>query len=171
MEKLFVVVFIVVLIIGFVYSFFSREKIQRYVKDRKGDLVSTERAYPSNSKNRSLRVKYYDKHKNLRQVVYQENGIFSLFGDDEIIEYSKSSPEYKALEIKEKEQDKRAQDFEKCIYRIREGELSVKQEFTNPNRGEYVFLNENKAPNGKYKLGFMNYITVENGIIKDITML
>jgi hypothetical protein len=171
MEKLFIVLMIVAGIVGIVSRFFSREKIHRYVKDKKGNLVSTERAYPSNPKNHSLRVKYYDKHKNLRQVVYQENGLFSLFGDDEIIEYSKNSPEYIEILKKEKDYLNRGKEFVKKYYSVKEGELVIQQEFTQINRNEFVFLNDVKAPNGKYKLGFMNYIIVENGKIKEISMM
>ncbi len=171
MEKFFIIIFIVLGIVGIVSSFFSREKIQRYIKDKKGSLVSTERAYPSNHKNQSLRVKYYDKHENLRQFIYNENGLFSSFGDDEIIEYSKSSPEHLEILQKEKNYLSRGKDFVKKYYFVKEGELIIQQEFTQINRNEFVFLNDIKAPNGKYKLGFMNYIVVENGKIKDITML
>jgi hypothetical protein len=31
--------------------------------------------------------------------------------------------------------------------------------------GENVFMNGEAAPDGKYKLGFMNYINVKNGIV------
>ena len=97
--------------------------------------------------------------------------MLSDFGDDEIIEYSINSPEYRELERKEVLRDKKSQEFEKKYYKIKEGDLYIKQEFTNPNIGEYVFLNQVKAPNDKYKLGFMNYITVENNKIKYITIL
>ena len=60
---------------------------------------------------------------------------------------------------------------EKQFYKIREGELAIKQEYTNPNKGEFVFLNGKVAPNDKYRLGFMNYIIVENGKIKQFSML
>lgn len=32
-----------------------------------------------------------------------------------------------------------------------------------------VFLKNSSAKDGKYKLGFMNYIVVRNGVIEDIT--
>jgi hypothetical protein len=39
------------------------------------------------------------------------------------------------------------------------------QEFMNPSKGDFVFQNDIAAPDGKYRLGFMHYITVEKGLI------
>lgn len=55
-------------------------------------------------------------------------------------------------------------------YKCSEGELIVEQEFYQPNKGESIFLNGVLAPTGKYKIGFMNYLVVEDGKIKDLTM-
>ena len=170
MEKFFIVIFIVLGIVGIVSSFFSRDKIQKYIKEKNGKHIST-KYINGHRGGGSYFIKYYDKHKNIRSVTYYENGMLSDFGDDEIIEYSINSPEYRELERKEVLRDKKAQEFEKKYYKIKEGDLYIKQEFTNPNIGEYVFLNQVKAPNDKYKLGFMNYITVENNKIKYITIL
>lgn len=171
MEKLFAVIIVVIGIIGIATPFFSRNKVQRYIKDRKGNLVSTERVSTLNHKNQSLRVKYYDKHENLRQFIYHENGLFSFFGDDEIIKYSTSSPEYLQILNNEKDYLNRGREFDKVYYTVNEGEFAIQQEFTQINKNEFAFLNGVEAPSGKYKLGFMNYITVENGKIKDISMI
>jgi hypothetical protein len=41
-----------------------------------------------------------------------------------------------------------------------------KEENTSPSKGDMVYTEENtKAPDAKYKLGFMHHITVENGRI------
>lgn len=169
MEKLLIVLLIVFGIVNFVYSFFSGNKIQQYIQRRGGEHVSTDTNYFSKGSNKD--VKYYDKHGNLRTVTYYENGLFSSFGDDEIIEYSTNSPEYRKIEKQERKAEKKNWEHEKCFYTIKEGELAIKQEFTNPNKGEYVFLNGKVAPNDKYRLGFMNYIIVENGKIKQFSML
>lgn len=171
MEKLLIVLFIVLGVVGVVSTFFSREKIQRYIQSRGGKHVSTICENKHQTRNKFYIIKYYDKHNNLRTVTYHSNGLFSNFDQDIIIEYSTSSPEYFEYQKQLHESDKRAKEFEEFIYQVKEGELYIKQEFTNPNKGEYVYLNGNKAPNGSYKLGFMNYITVENGKITDISVI
>ncbi len=55
-------------------------------------------------------------------------------------------------------------------YKCQEGELVIEQEYYQPNKGELAFLNGLKAPDGKYKVGFMNCITIENGRVKELTM-
>lgn len=57
-------------------------------------------------------------------------------------------------------------------FRIKEGILVVELAFRNaiPRLEDPVFLNGQTAPNGKYKIGFMDYILVENGKIVDILM-
>lgn len=54
-------------------------------------------------------------------------------------------------------------------YNCEDGTLTIEQEFQNPNVGEKVFLNGKPAPFGKYKLGFMSHIFVDNGIINKIS--
>lgn len=51
-------------------------------------------------------------------------------------------------------------------YNSNKGKIIVEQgEFENPVEGDYVFQNENVAPDGKYRLGFMRHIVVKNGRI------
>ena len=38
-------------------------------------------------------------------------------------------------------------------------------EFREPSIGNFVIKENEKAPDGRYRLGFMKHITVENGII------
>ncbi len=54
-------------------------------------------------------------------------------------------------------------------YNCEDGILTIEQEFQNPNVGEKVFLNKKPAPFGKYKLGFMSHIFVDNGIVETIS--
>lgn len=53
----------------------------------------------------------------------------------------------------------------KVEYKCKEGILAVYQQFHYPNKGEKAFLNNTKAPDGKYKIGLMNYITISEGRI------
>ena len=169
MDKLLVVGILVFGIISLVAPFFRGNQVQKYIQSKGGQHVSTDSDFFSN--NKAQIVKYYDRHKNLRSVTFYDNGLFSSFGDDQIIEYSTNSPEYRKLELKARKIEKLNEQYEKVFYAINEGELAIKQEFTNPNIGEFVFLNGRIAPNGKYKLGFMNHITVEDGKVKHLTML
>jgi uncharacterized membrane protein YhaH (DUF805 family) len=50
------------------------------------------------------------------------------------------------------------------------GELIIEQEFSQPNIGERAFMNGKVADPDRYKIGFMNYIHIENGRIKRISM-
>ena len=50
-------------------------------------------------------------------------------------------------------------------YETEDGEIIIEQELHRPNIGEKVFLNGQVAPNGRYKIGFMSNIEVENGVI------
>ena len=53
---------------------------------------------------------------------------------------------------------------EDMIYKIADGELVVRAETNGKERIFKVFLNGVPAPNNKYKLGFLEYIKVKNGI-------
>jgi hypothetical protein len=51
-------------------------------------------------------------------------------------------------------------------YNSDKGEIVIEtEEYLNPSKGDFVFQNGNVAPDGKYKLGFMWYIVIENGKI------
>jgi hypothetical protein len=54
-------------------------------------------------------------------------------------------------------------------YTCEDGTLTIEQEFQNPNIGEKVFINDKPASFGKYKLGFMSHIFVNDGVIENIT--
>lgn len=44
------------------------------------------------------------------------------------------------------------------------GKIVVEQEqYFPPLKGDFVFQNDNLAPDGKYRLGFMKYITIKDG--------
>ena len=51
------------------------------------------------------------------------------------------------------------------------GELIIEQELSQPNIGERAFMDGKPAHSDKYKVGFMNYIHIENGRIKQFSML
>lgn len=51
-------------------------------------------------------------------------------------------------------------------YNSDKGEIVIEtEEYLNPSKGDFVFQNGNVAPDGKYKLGFMWSIVIENGKI------
>lgn len=54
----------------------------------------------------------------------------------------------------------------KIEYKCKEGIIAIYQEYKYPNSGEKVFLNNKKAADGKYKIGFMNNLTVCDGRVK-----
>ncbi len=57
-------------------------------------------------------------------------------------------------------------------YSTKQGDLIIKSEFNaQGTKITKATLNGTLAPNGKYKLGFMWYAHIENGIVKKVTML
>lgn len=56
-------------------------------------------------------------------------------------------------------------------YRTDHGEITIELNFENaiPAMNNKVYINDLPAEDGKYKLGFMDYIIVNNGIIVDLT--
>jgi len=57
---------------------------------------------------------------------------------------------------------------------IKRGNVEIEVQLSNNlyyiEKGQRVFINGEKAPNGKYSIGFMEYIHVVNGIISKITV-
>lgn len=52
----------------------------------------------------------------------------------------------------------------KEIYDTDKGRIVVEQqENAAPSTGDFVFQNNNPAPDGRYRVGFMRHITIENG--------
>lgn len=152
-------------------GFFTGDKIKKYILSKEGKHVSTDCENEFRKGTKYYNVKYYDKRGNLRKVTYSSGGLFNSFDNDEIIQYSSSSSEYKEFLKQQEEIDNKARNFNQVVYKVTQGELTIKQEYTNPNVGEFVYINGCEAPNGLYKLGFMNYITIENGKIKEFSFM
>jgi hypothetical protein len=55
-------------------------------------------------------------------------------------------------------------------YPIWDGLLTIEQQFEKPNIGEKVLLDGKIPINGKYRLGFMSYVEVENGFITGFSL-
>lgn len=57
---------------------------------------------------------------------------------------------------------------------IKRGDIEIEVQLSNNlyyiEKGQRVFINGEKAPNGKYSIGFMEYIHVANGIISKTTV-
>jgi hypothetical protein len=173
MINIIVVLLLVLSIASFIMPFFYGEKVNNYVKKNKGKLISSEFKQHfhnrGNAINKELIIKYKDQHNNLREVSLYYFTIFSYFGEDKIIKYSTSSPEYAEIQNKQIEIDKKAIEYDEIDYKLSNQDvLTIRQEFTNPNIGEFAFINNKTAPNGKYKIGLFTYIYTENGRITDI---
>ncbi len=80
---------------------------------------------------------------------------------DGVVEFAKTD---KKLVI---ENSKIIRVLVKQSYDTNFGKIIIEQtENSSPSKGDFVYLDENVyAPDGKYKLGFMRHITVENGRI------
>lgn len=56
--------------------------------------------------------------------------------------------------------------FKISTYKTNYGDIIIEQDiFSLYGKGSRVFINNAPAPNGKYKLNFLNHIFVENGVI------
>ena len=180
-------ILITVLVLGIgslIAPLFYGDKVNTYIKKQKGKLVSSEfqKQYygRTNNINKEIIIKYYDQHHNLRQVSLHYLGLFSNFGEDVILKYSHSSPEYAELKKeeaehqqnelrKQKDFDNAAQKFDEFSYPIKNQEiLVIKQEYQQANVGEYAYINNKPAPDGKYKIGLFTYIYIVNGRVTDI---
>jgi hypothetical protein len=60
-------------------------------------------------------------------------------------------------------------NYNKTTYSSDKGELTIEQEYQNPNVGERVYINNQTAESGKYKIGTLSYIEVLDGKILKIT--
>jgi hypothetical protein len=49
-------------------------------------------------------------------------------------------------------------------------EVEQKDSFSNPSPGKKAYLNNLPAPSGKYRFGFMWYVHIQDGIVKQVTM-
>lgn len=159
------------------------DKMGRYVKARGGTIIATDvNEVSSHSINKTLYLRYSDKNHNVREVALTYIGPFTFFGEDVIVHYSSDSPEFRVMKEEKKakrlaeekaqeELDKRLESSEGENYDLgNDGILNIKQEYEQPNIGELVYLNGEKAPNGKYKIGFMGFAYVENGRIVALEM-
>lgn len=172
MPVLFALIF-VLSIAAFISPFFYGDKVNKYVNSRMGKIVSTE-IYDYSTRNRvsvnrEIKVKYTDKHDNLRLVSLYFIGIISYFGEDKIIKLSDHSPEFNEEQEKINKFEKKAIEFKDVEYKISGAKtLIIKQEYTNPNIGEFAFISDKPAPDDVYKIGLFTRIYVKNGKISDI---
>jgi len=184
MINFIIIFFLVIGISSLIVPLFYGDKANNYVRKNKGKIVSSEFKQKLDSQfsriNREIVIKYKDQNNNLREVSLYYFFFLSSFGDDKIIKYSTSSPEYAELKAEQSEiehrvlneetnYDTRALEFDEVEYELKNQEvLTIKQEYPSPNIGEFAYINNKPAPNGKYKIGLFTHIYVENGRIVDI---
>jgi hypothetical protein len=87
-------------------------------------------------------------------------------GRDE--ESTDSEPAFNAAKLTEAAESEAT--LTKVEYACNEGILAIYQEHQNPNIGEKTFLNNKRAADGKYKIGFMNHVSVFDGKVSKLTM-
>jgi hypothetical protein len=73
------------------------------------------------------------------------------------------------IEIKNTSQQLK-QKYIDITYETDKGKIEVRQKFASdtPNKGNKVFKNGNPANDGKYRMGFMWYLYIENGEVNKI---
>ncbi|MBS1636861.1 MAG: hypothetical protein JST26_13170 [Bacteroidetes bacterium] len=146
------------------------EEIQKYVKQRRGTLIETERVFSffsSKSSPRYYVITYRDRsgklHKVSAKATYDWSKTNFEFYDDMVV--GTAPPEKRTSEADLLAEEK----FTWKTYKCGQSELQVLQEFHNPNPGERVLMNGAQAPNGKYKLGMLKYIHVVSGRISSLS--
>ena len=146
------------------------DKVNEYILKNKGELIKAEfrklAFHIYNNVNKEVVINYKDQHNNLREVSLYYHGFISYFGADKITEYAPSSPEYAEQKRKQMNSVNASVEFNDVDYKLKSQEtLTIKQEYTHPNIGEFAYINDRPAPSGKYKIGLFTYISVENGRI------
>jgi len=173
MTSIIVVLAIVFSITSIISPLFYGDKVNNYIKKQKGQLISSELKQRPFNRNRNINkefiIKYKDQHNNIRQVSLYYLGSFSYFGEDNIIKYSQSSPEFNEIKEKQVSFEKKAIEFTEYDYKIKDDEiLTIRQEYTQPNIGEYAFIDNKPAKDGIYKIGLFTHVYIKNGKIYDI---
>lgn len=79
-----------------------------------------------------------------------EDGIYQIEGSKETLVVEKSKI-MRVLVFKE--------------YKTKHGKIVIEQEDDYERTGDKVYQNDEKAPDGKYRLGFMSHIIVKDGLI------
>jgi hypothetical protein len=90
---------------------------------------------------------------------------------EKIQELEKEIAEYKKEIQAEDDKNNLNKKYTEYSYETTSGTLIIKQEYQNPNIGEKVFIDDRPAPNGKYKIGFLSYVEIEDGRIADISSM
>jgi DnaJ-class molecular chaperone len=89
----------------------------------------------------------------------------------ELYGYFKTIIESDKKENSQKKENSKKREIPIGVYLTDKGEIEVELNFEHaiPSKNNKVYQNNLPAINGKYKLGFLDYIVVKNGIIIDIT--
>lgn len=144
----------------------------------------------------SYTINYLDRDKKIRQALVKTGMMSEVYFEEVQIEEEQpdiSFKEIKSAEIqnrieKIKELEEEIAQYKKEIqaeddksnltkkyteysYETPSGTLIINQEYQNPNIGEKVFMYSRPAPNGKYKMGFLSYVEIEDGRIVDISSM
>ena len=79
----------------------------------------------------------------------------------------KELPKTENIETLKEEPVIRIITYTKHTYKCDAGELIIEQEYQNPNNGEAAYLNGKPAPTGKYKIGFLQTISILDGKVNN----
>ncbi len=178
MQLLFIIIFIAWVIFSVNSDSKEKEKCFEYIRQRGGKFVSRNKGrfdYGNilNKYSQSYKLVYYDKNDILRAVFVRTSTNRDIeFIDDHQVHSNDIKYLVDEEYINQKQKTIIKQEEKTLVdYHYNNNTIIIKQQFYNPNKGEFVFLNNTMAPDGKYKLGFMNFVTVKDGKVKDLTML
>lgn len=141
-------------------------------------------------------IKYLDRDKKIRHAVVKTGIMSEVYFEEVPIQEEESDLTVKVIKSAEiqnrlekiQELEKEIEHFKKEIqaeddrnnlhkkyteysYETTSGILTINQEYHNPNIGEKVFIYNRPAPNGKYKIGFLSFVEIEDGRIVDISSM
>jgi hypothetical protein len=166
---LIVLVIIVGVAIFIVTNGLKKDEVKVFISKKGGevftiDLLPFANTFIDNRRVSYYSVVYYDKHKNIRQCKLRVGPYTG------IIVVNDSAKKNTIQDIKTYKEEVVKKEFVKYHYKCTQGEIIIDQELYSPNVGESVFLNDKMAPDGKYKIGFLNHIMVLNGVLHKTTM-
>ncbi|MGZ3932030.1 MAG: hypothetical protein ACXVP0_11855 [Bacteroidia bacterium] len=166
-------------LLTFVVTQASRSKMEEFIEEHEGTLVSKSegpvdlniigsfnRKYDGPDDYHSdhfYSVTYYDKHDNLREAIvkYDSHSKAYSFYSDKLLKTAGNIL---------KEEAEKEQSFKPVAYNTKEGVVTILQEYDRPNAREKISLNGAPLTDGRYKIGFMSYVIVKRGRVVRITM-
>lgn len=169
---MYIVWFILIVCLIYYVRKSNHNNVKKYIESKGGELISQEYApygkgWFGEGKDAIFKISYRDKEGNLHES-WAKTGVFSsvYLSDDTIIQFSdfEKSKERKFVDV----DDSNELPLRISAFKTDKGELIIEQRSTQMNVGDKVFMNNEPAPDGQYKLDFLRYIYIKHGRISSL---